>query len=79
MKTLTAVLAFIALVGAAPIAEVDVNAAPVDAFADIDKRQISEDEFTQNGCRPVLFFFARGSTEPGNLVSCIEGKCKLQS
>ena len=28
----------------------------------------TSNEFTQGGCRPVMFAFARGSTEIGNMV-----------
>jgi len=39
----------------------------------IEERQsttgITSNEFTRLGCRNVLFFFARGSTEVGNMVS----------
>jgi hypothetical protein len=30
---------------------------------------ITENEYTRSGCRNVIFFFARGSTEVGNMVS----------
>jgi cutinase len=43
------------------------------AVAIIEERQsttgTTSNEFTQLGCRDVLFFFARGSTEVGNMVS----------
>jgi cutinase len=28
----------------------------------------TSNEFVQSGCRNVIFFFARGSTEAGNMV-----------
>lgn len=31
---------------------------------------ITANEFTRGGCKDVIFFFARGSTEIGNMVSC---------
>ena len=45
-------------------------AAPVE----IEERQSSNvgttaNEYTRYGCRKVIFFFARGSTEIGNMVS----------
>jgi cutinase len=37
----------------------------------VDKRQTrtTSKEFSQGGCRDVLFAWARGSTETGNMVS----------
>ncbi|PBP15383.1 hypothetical protein BUE80_DR013880, partial [Diplocarpon rosae] len=32
---------------------------------------VSASEYTRNGCKPVIFFFARGSTEVGNLGSVV--------
>ncbi|PBP25205.1 hypothetical protein BUE80_DR003706 [Diplocarpon rosae] len=32
---------------------------------------VSATEYTQDGCKPVIFFFARGSTEVGNLGSVV--------
>lgn len=49
------------------------TAAPVDV--EIAERQIgnnvgtTSNEYTRSGCRKVIFFFARGSTEVGNMVS----------
>jgi cutinase len=39
-----------------------------------EKRQytgLTENEFTLGGCRDVIFIWARGSTESGNMVSRI--------
>jgi hypothetical protein len=41
------------------------TAAPLEARQNTG---ITENEFTRYGCRDVLFFFARGSTELGNMV-----------
>ena len=46
-----------------------VAAAPVE----LEERQSSTvgstaNEYTQYGCKKVIFFFARGSTETGNMV-----------
>jgi cutinase len=30
---------------------------------------ITENEYTRGGCRDTIFFFARGSTKIGNMVS----------
>ena len=43
-----------------------VTAAPI-----LEERQntgTTEHEFSEGGCRDILFFFARGSTEGGNMV-----------
>ena len=60
---------------AAPIAEpapvAEAEGAAVDA-AVLESRQnvgITSNEYTRYGCRQVIFFFARGSTEVGNMVS----------
>jgi cutinase len=48
-----------------------LNVASVFA-APLEARQstgITENEYTRSGCRQVIFFFARGSTEVGNMVS----------
>ncbi|KAF3118619.1 hypothetical protein EYR41_005673 [Orbilia oligospora] len=48
---------------------------PVDPEIGLEKRQlvvgITENEYTRSGCKPVIFFFARGSTEVGNLGSTV--------
>jgi cutinase len=41
------------------------------APTDLNKRQASQDEFSNGPCRDVIMFFARGTTEPGNMVSSI--------
>ena len=62
--TIVAALAVTAF--AAPAADPELSKA-----IELEKRQtaITSNEFTRFGCRNVLFFFARGSTEPGNMVS----------
>ncbi|KAK6347887.1 hypothetical protein TWF718_005707 [Orbilia javanica] len=48
--------------------------APVGLETGLEKRQsvgITENEYTRGGCRRVIFFFARGSTEVGNLGSTV--------
>lgn len=74
MKTaviLTTLLA--AFVAAAPIAEPEADVRAIVA-AEIAARQssnlsITANEYDRYGCKPVIFFFARGSTEIGNMVS----------
>ena len=61
------ILAYLAALStAAPVSE------PISAPASIlESRQsvrITENEYTIYGCRPVIFFFARGSSEVGNMV-----------
>ncbi|KAF3911156.1 Cutinase [Arthrobotrys entomopaga] len=44
------------------------------AAAAIDKRQdvgLISEEYTLSGCRPVIFFFARGSAEAGNMGAIV--------
>lgn len=47
------------------------------AAAPLEERQLGNrvgttaSEFSQGGCKDVIFFFARGSTEVGNMVRCI--------
>lgn len=48
-----------------------VVASPIDTDA-LESRQsvgTTANEYTRSGCRDIIFFFARGSTEVGNLVS----------
>lgn len=59
MKLFTPILAALATsVLAAPAAELEVR-----QFVGT-----TENEYTRYGCRDVIFFFARGSTEVGNMV-----------
>lgn len=62
------ILALAALSVASP-----VPVAVVEERTIVEGRQsttgITSNEFTQLGCRNILFFFARGSTEVGNMVS----------
>jgi hypothetical protein len=37
------------------------------SFAGLEKRQMSANDL-QRACKEVIFIFARGSTEPGNMV-----------
>lgn len=42
------------------------------AASPIDKRQtvrLNANEFVEGGCRDTILFFARGTTEGGNMVS----------
>lgn len=57
MKNLFVSLLFSTLALAAPILEERQNTG------------ITENEYSTGGCRDIIFFFARGSTEIGNMVS----------
>jgi len=49
-------------------------AAPTPADGELAIRQsvgITANEYTRSGCKPVIFFFARGSTEVGNMGSTV--------
>jgi hypothetical protein len=39
------------------------------AAARLQRRQMNSDDL-KAGCKEVIFIFARGSTEPGNMVYC---------
>jgi hypothetical protein len=76
MKASLALLALVALAAghpvAEPIPEPEANAEPdVFALAGIEARQTvgtTSNEFVNGGCRDAIWFFARGSTEVGNMV-----------
>jgi hypothetical protein len=55
-------LDIVAVLGAASLA-------PASPTAVIEKRQMSANELTRGGaCKGVTLIFARGTTEPGNIV-----------
>jgi cutinase len=59
MKLITSLLAaFATTIFAAPATELEAR----------QTVGTTENEFTRYGCRDVIFFFARGSTEVGNMV-----------
>jgi hypothetical protein len=73
MKFTLAIPLFLATTSlAAPFAEPALEPVDIEAIADLETRQFSSgttsNEFTSGGCRDVIFFFARGSTETGNMV-----------
>jgi cutinase len=51
----------------AVVATVMLAALSAASFAGLEKRQLSANDL-QRGCKEVIFIFARGSTEPGNMV-----------
>jgi hypothetical protein len=68
----TLILSYLAAFSiAAPLAapapeEVAAETAVLEARQNVG---ITSNEYDRYGCRPVIFFFARGSTELGNMVS----------
>lgn len=73
MKVTLAIPLFLATAAlAAPVTEPALDPIDIEAIADLETRQFSSgttsNEFTSGGCRDVIFFFARGSTEAGNMV-----------
>jgi hypothetical protein len=38
------------------------------AAAKLQRRQMNADEVKNGSCKEVIFIFARGSTEPGNMA-----------
>ena len=76
MKATTIIAALTASVIALPTSldqrssEVELGAT-FEARSDLEARQIvgtTANELSSGSCRPVILIFARGSTEPGNLV-----------
>lgn len=43
-------------------------AGPIDTRQLLDRVGTTENEFSLGGCRDIIFFFARGSSEVGNMV-----------
>lgn len=79
MKVTSVLAAIAATTAALPtsidqgLSEVELRAA-LEARSDIEARQVvgtTANELTQGSCRPLILIFARGSTEPGNLVRCL--------
>lgn len=72
MKVLALLTALIAATAAIPVAEPAPDPEiDVYALAGIEVRQtvgITANEFKQGGCRDIIWFFARGSSEVGNMV-----------
>jgi cutinase len=60
MKTVQFMVSLLA--GLATAAPTDIN---IRQTANVG---ITENEYTIGGCRDIIFFFARGSTEVGNMV-----------
>lgn len=68
MKPFTLLTSFIALVAAAPVAQPAID---INEVVRLERRQTvgtTANEFKNGGCRDVIWFFARGSTEVGNMV-----------
>jgi hypothetical protein len=60
MKTSAIILSFLASI---------VAGNPIETRQFGNSVGTTANEFTQGGCKPVIFFFARGTTEVGNMVS----------
>ncbi|KAK1724526.1 hypothetical protein CaCOL14_000447 [Colletotrichum acutatum] len=71
MKTQITILTLIATAICSPI--LLVHRAQVDTAVQLQSRQTGTmaKEYTQGGCRDVIFIFARGSTEVGNMGSTV--------
>ncbi|KAI3558344.1 cutinase [Colletotrichum abscissum] len=69
MKTQITILTLTATALCSPI--LLIHRAQVDTTVQLQSRQTGTiaKEYTQGGCRDVIFIFARGSTEVGNMVS----------
>jgi len=72
--TLAAALALVTLASAAPTETVVLDrrqegVAPAKGKGGAPKGGTSSKQFSDNGCKGTVFIFARGSTEPGNVVS----------
>ena len=71
MKFLS-ILALAVASSATPIAIPETDAAVVASRQILDRTSLTENEFSQligGGCRDIIFVWARGSTEAGNMVS----------
>lgn len=71
MKSILALLSLAALTAAVPVANPVAAPVDIDAIAELETRQLggtTANNFVDGGCRDVIFMFARGSTEPGNMV-----------
>lgn len=72
MKAFLSLATFIALVVAAPVSDPAAKPAiDISEVVGIERRQTvgtTANEFKTGGCRDVIWFFARGSTEVGNMV-----------
>jgi cutinase len=69
MKAITLLVALAATAVALPVAE-PITKPEVDV-QDLERRQsvgTTSNEFKNGGCRDIIWFFARGSTEVGNMV-----------
>ena len=71
MKPSQLIVSFLAAFAVAAPIEVAIDA-PLDAPV-LEARQSTSvgttaNEFSRGGCRDIIFFFARGSTEIGNMV-----------
>ncbi|KAJ2895622.1 hypothetical protein MKZ38_006297 [Zalerion maritima] len=64
-------VALAALATTSPIAPATSEIVALAARNEIAKRDITENEYRVYGCRPVIFFFARGSTEIGNMGTVV--------
>ncbi|EPE28051.1 alpha/beta-Hydrolase [Glarea lozoyensis ATCC 20868] len=66
MRTSTAILSLlVSVVAGSPIESRQFG------FPSTGRVGTTENEFTQGGCRDIIFFFARGSTEVGNMGSTV--------
>ena len=61
---------------AALVASVFADAVPEDPYSDYRPQQVNAlavgttaNEFLEGGCRDVIFIYARGTTQDGNIVS----------
>ena len=73
MKSVFVITALAWIAAATPIPNPGI-AIDLEEVASVEARQmvgITADEFKQGGCRDVIWFFARGSIEAGNMVSLL--------
>lgn len=70
MTKIVAALALIAVTSATPVAIPVADPAVVATRQLLDRTSLSENEFSSilGGCKDVIFVWARGSTELGNMV-----------